>query len=234
MTQTAAMTARRRTARTPPPFVSSPWAWAKSFSPEARKTLTRSPPTLTRRLCRPDWACAWTATRAACPSTTPTPCACCGRATWTARPPCVPPSASSAEGPFSCRTWWPVAASRRIRRRYRQRHVQKHVQPILVKNELTFSFNYIYFIFFLCGLLPILLLVESRRHEECCLKTVWSKITQIEMGLHFDPTSRVIHSAQKNLGQMYNPQNNLIWGLFRTKRLEYSFRIHFMRQYIHS
>lgn len=43
------------------------------------------------------------------------------------------------------------------------------------------------------------------------------------MGLHFDPTSRVIHSAQKNLGQMYNPQNNLIWGLFRTKRLEYSF-----------
>lgn len=132
-TQTAAMTAALRMPWTQPrPSASSRWGWVKYICRNTTTTTTATtettttetpsptptappPPPASPTRCRPGWVCALTSRRGASPSTTPTPCARCGRGTSTAPGLSAPPSASSAAGRCSCRSWSPTET--RIRRR---------------------------------------------------------------------------------------------------------------------
>lgn len=132
VTQTVAMTAGQKTARTSLPSASSPWAWAKScflkdmvtirakWTTRARAREERTPTvaaivvcnTLIPLLCHPDSGSVWTVTKDASPSTMPTHCVSYGRDMWIAQLLCVRLSASLVEGPCSCRILWPIGALR--------------------------------------------------------------------------------------------------------------------------
>ncbi|XP_071374029.1 tripartite motif-containing 46b isoform X3 [Centroberyx affinis] len=131
-TRTAVTTAGQRTRWTPlRPSASSPWGWAKSTCRSTASTTTAATatasetpsPTATvpRRPrasptpCPRGSGCALTLRRAASPSMTPTPCGRSGKAMWIAPAPSARLSASSAEGRYSCRSWWPIATRIRLR-----------------------------------------------------------------------------------------------------------------------
>lgn len=122
MTQTAAMTVEQRMPWTHPRLsASSLWGWVKSTCPStatnttittATESETPSPtatapphPQASPTRCHHGSVCALTLRRDASPSTTPTPCDPCGRATWIAPAPCARLSVSSAGGRCSCRSW---------------------------------------------------------------------------------------------------------------------------------
>ena len=126
MTRTVVTTAGQRTLWTLlRRSASSLWAWGRSTCPNTATTITAVRATASETTapprrqasptrCRPGSACALTLRRAASPSTTPTRCDLCGKATWTVPAPCARLSASSVEGPCSCRSWWPIAMQIRL------------------------------------------------------------------------------------------------------------------------